>query len=119
MYRSLEAFLAAWDDDYLHAIRSIPMFVSGLASTWSQEQRHHFIRVFFHIRGHFGEVLWALGNAAPDSRFKEIVLDNMRDELGGDGSAHSRLYQELARTLGCYLKTEYVAQPYYLPVPPL
>ena len=115
MSLSPEAFLAAWDDDYLHAIRSIPMFAPGVARAWSQEQRHHFIRVFFHIRGHFGEVLWALGNAAPDSRFKDIVLDNMRDELGGDGSAHERLYLDLARALGCDLTTEYVDQQYYLP----
>jgi nucleoside-diphosphate-sugar epimerase len=115
MDRSPEDFLAAWDEDYRRGIRSIPMFAPGVAGAWSTQQRHHFIRVFFHIRGHFGEVLWALGNAVPDSRLKEIVLDNMRDELGGDGPAHERLYQELARALGCDLKTEYVEQQYYLP----
>ena len=115
MYRSPEEFLAAWDEDYLRGIWLGPMFVPGVASAWSREQRDHFIRVFFHIRGHFGEVLWALGNAAPDSRCKEIVLDNMRDELGGDRSPHERLYLELARALGCDLKTEYVDQQDHLP----
>ena len=115
MYLNLEEYLMSWDEHYLRAVRSIPLFDPEVTRKWVPEQRQYFVQLFFHLRGHFGEVLWALGNASPDEDFKDIILDNMRDEFGGKGRSHEQLFQELARSLGCDLSTEYVDDKFYLP----
>src|SRR5262249_30085473 len=112
---TLEEYLVAWDEQYLIAVRSIPLFDRDVTERWTPEQREYFVKIFFHLRGHFGEVLWALGTASPDAEFKEIILENIRDEFGGKGRSHEQLFQELARSLGCDLSTEYVDNKYYLP----
>jgi pyrroloquinoline quinone (PQQ) biosynthesis protein C len=112
---TLEEYLAAWDEQYLIAVRSIPLFDRDVTQQWTLDQRQYFVKLFFHLRGHFGEVLWALGTATPDADFKEIILENIRDEFGGKGKSHEQLFQELASSLGCDLSTEYVDNKYYLP----
>jgi len=111
----MDEFLARWDDSYLRGLRDIPMFDVRITSQWSREQQQRFARTFYHVRGHFGEVLWAMGNAIPSSTVKNIILANIRDEFGGAGPSHESLYLELVRELGVELTGEYARNDDYLP----
>jgi thioester reductase-like protein/pyrroloquinoline quinone (PQQ) biosynthesis protein C len=111
----LDAFLSQWDDSYLRGQRDIAMFDPRVTARWTREQQQGFVRTFYHVRGHFGEVLWAMGNAVESPVLKNIILANIRDELGGGGLSHERLYLELARQLGVELKDELVRGEWYLP----
>ncbi len=115
MTTGLDGFLRSWDESYLRGLNGIEMFDPEITRRWSTQQRQFFVGAFYHVRGHFGEVLWRLGNAAPDARIKGIILDNIGDEFAGDGPSHEQLYLELARQVGCDLANEHVEEKFYLP----
>lgn len=97
---SLEQFLLQWDQDYLKAIENLPLFDPQQTSQWTLEQRQFFVRTFYHVRGHFHNFLWHLGNFAPDKATKEIILHNIEEEFGSDGCSHEQLYFKFAQSLG-------------------
>ncbi len=114
----LQHFLKLWDADYKARLEKIDIFNSKITSQWSSSQIKFFIRVLYHLRGHFSDVLWYMGNFAPDYETKQMVIDNIRDEFGMQGQAslsHEQLYMNFAKSFGVDLYSELVDEEFYLP----
>lgn len=108
-------FLKKWDLDYKIALNKIPLFNLQLENNWSREQKIRFVKIFYHIRGHFSNFLWYLGNHAPSHREKLIILQNIAEEFGNEGQSHEQLYFDFAASLGVDLKEEICTEDNYLP----
>ncbi|ELR97577.1 iron-containing redox enzyme family protein [Gloeocapsa sp. PCC 73106] len=111
----LENFLNEWDKTYLNSLKNIPIFNSKTTQNWTEDQQRLFIKLLYHVRSHFGEFLWHLGNFAPNVQMKEMILENIRDEWGKDGPSHEQIYLNLAHQMGVDLTYECVEQENYLP----
>lgn len=108
-------FLKSWDIEYGQKIKSLPLFDINQTAQWSLQQKIHFVKVFYHCRGHFHELLWFLACYAPDRKFKRIVIENILDELGENGASHEELYSFSAQAVGVDVKKEYIDHETYLP----
>ncbi len=109
-------FLNDWEADYNAKAALIPIFTDDYAANWSNTQKQSFAAYFYHIRGHFVDFLWFLGNQAPERRYKEIVLKNIADELSLDSRSHEALFFQFSDELGINLRSEYIEGKYNLPV---
>ncbi|MCI5055149.1 MAG: iron-containing redox enzyme family protein [Flavobacteriales bacterium] len=109
----LTAFLKNWDDEYEKSVINIDLFNPGLVSQLSEFQKQYFVKVFYHSRGHFSDLLWYLGNFAPDKEAKDIILHNISEEFNGDYQSHEQLYLDYARSVGVDLKNEFLENTYY------
>lgn len=114
-YQDLFNFLESWDIDYAEKVKAIPLFDADKTAQWSLQQKTHFVKVLYHCRGHFHELLWFLACYAPDKNFKRIVIENILDELGTDGFSHEELYSFSAKAVGVDVKKEYIDHETYLP----
>jgi len=94
-------------------MENIDLFNAKLTQNWSLEQKQHFVKVFYHSRGHFRDFLFFLGNFAPNKKIKLIFLENIREEFGDDNLSHEQLYLDYAKTLGVDLKPEIIEEKYY------
>ena len=112
---SLKSFLASWDQSYQQQAEGIPIFDTMLTSQLNTEQVKHFIRLLYHQRAHFDDVLWYMGNFAPDAESKEMIIENIRDEMGKGGRSHESLYLDFAASMGVDLTDELLEEKYYLP----
>lgn len=108
-------FLESWDIEYGQKVKSLPLFDVNKTAQWSLKQKTHFVKVFYHCRGHFHEFLWFLANYAPDKKFKDIIIENITDELGVNGYSHEQLYALSADAVGVDITREYIEQETYLP----
>ncbi len=112
---TLAAFMQQWEADYAKTVRALPLFTPTVTKDWTIATRRQFVRLFYHIRGHFFKFLWALGNEAPNEAAKEKVLDNIREEFGGAGYSHEALYYIFAQALGVDdIKTEWLEEIHHL-----
>ncbi len=112
---SLEDFLLAWDNEYKAQTMKIPLFNENITSQWTTQQKQYFVKILYHQRAHFDDVLWYLGNFAPNSMSREMILDNIRDEFGKNGRSHEQLYLDFAKDMGVDLTFELLEEKYYLP----
>ena len=112
---SLMTFLEGWEKEYNTLIANIDLFDPQKTCMWSQEQAQHFVRAFYHVRGHFHEFLWHLGNFAPNKSSKDVILNNICDELGGSGCSHEELYRIFAEGLCVDIVKEHLEETTYLP----
>ena len=112
---SLNLFLQTWDKNYEKQMKQIALFNSDLTSKWSHEQKTYFIKLLYHQRAHFDDVLWYMGNFAADAATKEVVLNNIRDEFGNNGRSHEKLYLDFAKCMGVDLTYELLDEKFYLP----
>lgn len=108
-------FLVKWDENYKIALNAIKMFNSEWVKSWTDEQKKLFIKILYHQRGHFSDVLWYMGNYAPNFEFKEMIIDNIRDEFGKYGLSHEALYINFAKGMGVDLSYELLEEEMYLP----
>lgn len=113
--QSLQQFLEEWDYCYNKKVAMLPLFDVSKTKLWTNEQRQYFVKTFYHIRGHFHEFLWYLGNFAPDKKCKDMVLQNIQDELGDRGMSHEKLYHIFAEELGVDLTNEMIEGETNLP----
>jgi hypothetical protein len=111
----LHQFLTSWDQAYQEKLNGIDLFKRELTSEWSKTQKQFFAKVLYHQRGHFSDVLWYMGNFAPNAKAKEMVLENIRDEFGKQGMSHESLYFDFAKSLGVDLTYELIEEKMYLP----
>lgn len=114
-YADLMNFMKEWDKSYEQIMSQIPIFNKDLTSQWNREQQQFFVRVLYHLRGHFHEFLWQMGNYAPTAEAKELIIGNIRDEFGSHGLSHEHLYMLFAESLGVDLNYEMLDQNYYAP----
>ena len=108
-------FFLEWDQNYQDQAKQIALFNSNLTSQWNQEQRTYFVKLLYHQRAHFDDVLWYMGNFSPDAATKEMVLNNIRDEFGKNGRSHEKLYLDFAKNMGVDLTYELIEEKFYLP----
>ena len=113
---TFEQFLNDWEAKYKAQASLIPIFHEGYASNWSSSQKQLFAAYFYHIRGHFVDFLWFLGNKAPERSYKEIILENVEDEISLNSRSHEELFFQFSDELGINLRSEYVEEKYNLPV---
>ena len=106
-------FLSDWDKRYQGVVQKNPLFHPEITTQWSIAQKKQLVGYLYHIRGHFHELLWEMGNSAPDSDFKEMIIDNIRDEFGGNGLSHEKLYYLFAEHFGLDLTLELLDNRYY------
>lgn len=110
----LQSFLDGWDKKYLEEVSKIPLFDQNLTKNWSEKQKSDFIKIFYHVRGHFHDFLWYMGNHAPDKKSKEIILKNMLEEFGEDKKSHEQLYLSFAKSMNVDLCQEIASDENYL-----
>ncbi|MDF1654913.1 MAG: iron-containing redox enzyme family protein [Coxiellaceae bacterium] len=111
----MEAYLSEWDAEYKREIKKIDLFNADKTSAWSLQQKQFFIKVFYHLRGHFAEFLWYMGSFAPDSNTKEMIIRNIRDEFNQNGLSHEQLYFLFAEAFDVDLTFELLDETAYLP----
>lgn len=113
-YQNLDEFVTYWDNYYLEQLKEISLFNTQLTQHWSNEQKQLFAKVFYHLRGHFYEFLWLMGNYAPNLEAKEIVLKNISEEFGESRRSHEQLYFDFAKVLGVDIESEIITENGYL-----
>ncbi len=111
----LAKFLSNWDQQYQQAIKKIDLFQAEKTKHWSQEQITFFIKVFYHLRGHFSDFLWYMGSFAPNKKAKELILSNIIDEFNFNGLSHEQLYLLFASAFNVDLTYELLDNTAYLP----
>ena len=111
----MEAFLENWDATYRAALKTIPLFDPAQTATWSKAQQQLFIKLFYHQRGHFDDILWYMGNFAPDAESKKVILGNIQEEFGNQAPSHEQLYLDFAKSHGVDLTYELLEERWYLP----
>jgi hypothetical protein len=113
-YEELNNFLKEWDTNYKSQAEKINLFNKTLTSEWRNSQRKYFIKIFYHSRGHFSDFLFHLGNYAPNKVFKEMILENIKEEFSGDHLSHEQLYLDFALKEGVDLSNEHFENKYYI-----
>ena len=113
--QSVTDFLQGWEQSYIDQIKKLSLYTPEITSAWSQKQKETFVRVFYHIRGHFHEFLWFLGNHAQERDVKRMVLDNIAEEFNGAAASHEQMYIEFAKSLDVDLSDELIDGKSYLP----
>ena len=115
VYHSLDSYLTEWDENYARDVSKISLFDPKRTAQWTTTQQKHFVKTFYHVRGHFHCFLWFMGNFAPDEAGKNMILKNIIDELGGRALSHEKLYHIFAERLGVEIMPEMLEQKTYLP----
>ena len=111
----LEEFLINWDKQYQIQAKQIALFNEERALSWTSEQKKKFALYFYHLRGHFHDFMWYLGNHANDKETKDIVLKNFAEELNGSAKSHEQMYFMFAESVGINVADEFVYEENYLP----
>ena len=109
MQKKLQNFIKQWEVIYKQEQAKIPLFQLETGKKLSLEQKQKFVKQFYHIRGHFYEMLWVLGSLAPSFEYKKVVLQNITEEFGGKKS-HENLYWDFASELGVDIQSEVLDQ---------
>src|SRR3989338_2094303 len=112
---TLNEFLNRWDWEQKEAHSKIEMFDPDKVRAWTNTQKQYFVKVFYHLRGHFHDFLWFMANHSPDNNGKQTVIDNITEEFGGNGKLHEQLYFEFGKALGVDLMDEVLNQTTYSP----
>ena len=112
---SLSEFLKEWDQQQRAEHIKISLFKLEEVKNWTDAQKQYFVKLFYHLRGHFHDFLWFMANHAPTKEAKQAILGNISEEFGGDKKSHEQLYFEFASALGVNLIDEVANQTTYLP----
>ena len=111
-----ERFLATVDNNYRQQLLTIDLFNDVKTAALNPMQKKKFAAVFYHIRGHFIDFMWYIANFTPDADVKEIILQNIQEEMGiGSLVSHEKLYERFAKACGVDIHHELVHQTYFLP----
>lgn len=111
---SLENFLLELDEKYQKNVSTIDLFNAETDINWPQEQKKFFCKILYHARGRLHEMLWHLGNIAPNLESKKIILYNYAEEFGGHAPSHEQLYFYFAEDMGILSSEEVTDPKYYL-----
>lgn len=111
---AVDAFITEWEKAYRSEIAQISLFNPELTQKWTIKQRQRFVKIFYHVRGHFHDFLWYMGNHAPDADTKKIVLSNIAEEFSINGLSHEQLYHDFANALNVPIE-EVIQKDCYLP----
>lgn len=110
----LETFMNEWDLNYKEGQDAIPLFKLREEKPLNKEQQIYFAKVFYHLfRMSIQDILWFMASHAPDRRSKEIIIENIKEELGAKGRSHELLYVDFAESIGADLSNEYLEKQTY------
>lgn len=113
---TLTEFLNNSDTHYLNSIKSLSLFQGDQTSAWTVEQKKHFAAVFYHLRGHFINFAWYVGNFCTNNEFKKTIISNLEEELGlNQPGSHEFLYQQFAQQCGVDIQDEIINETHYFP----
>ncbi|MBI2148881.1 iron-containing redox enzyme family protein [Candidatus Woesearchaeota archaeon] len=110
---NLKQFLEQWDMMVSKNYKEIKLFNPEFTTNITIDQMKHFFKVFYHLRGHFHDFLWYMGNNAPDENSKDIILDNLKEEFGKNRS-HEQLFWQSAEVINIDLAEELIYQKNYI-----
>lgn len=109
-------FLTHADGEYRQKLAALPLFDINKTSMWDVKQKELFAAIFYHLRGHFINFMWFIANFAPDDTTRNIILNNIKEELGSKNQlSHEKLYGYFAQECGVDILDELVNQTHYLP----
>jgi hypothetical protein len=106
MEQNFQEYLKNWDKEYKAKISNLPICQPDHVKTWTDVQKKEFARVFYHARGHFIDFLWFLGNFSNSKEIKDMVINNISEELNGSAQSHEIMYVNFAKELGVDLEPE-------------
>ncbi len=106
-------FLQETDRGYVAQVARVPLFSPTNPPAFNLEQKRLFAAIFYHIRGHFHNFLWYTLNFAPNEKAKQLLLDNIAEESGGDRLSHEQLYQQFAEVHGVDIHDEFLNNTHY------
>jgi hypothetical protein len=109
----LKLFIKSVDDTYQGELDKLTLFSAEAPFLASKPLQQKFIKLFYHIRGHFHEFLWYLLNHAPALHWKELILENILEESGRDLLSHEELYAQFAREFDVDIANEMLHQSHY------
>lgn len=112
-FSDLNDFIKYLDSEYKEKVRSISLFDTDKTKTWSILQKQYFCKVFYHLRGHFHDFLWLMGNYAPNEAAKNIFLKNIGEEFGESRRSHEQLYINFATALNVDIPDEIIKEKHY------
>ena len=112
---TLSSFIDGQNSQYQNAVDKLPLFDPQRVANFDLKTKQSFVRIFYHIRGHFHHFLWFMLNFAPNQKEKEIILDNIREEAGGNKLSHEALYHIFAKQFDVDVMDEYVNKTHCLP----
>lgn len=99
-------FLLKWDEEVVGLSSEVRLFNPDVASSLSLSQKQKFIKVFYHLRGHFHDFLWYMGNTAEKAEDKKVIVANIMEEFGGGRKSHEQLYFDFAKSFGVDIERE-------------
>lgn len=108
-------WIADWEKRTSDGYKDVPLFQDGVAQKLTLAQKQAFVRIFYHLRGHFHDFLWYLGNTAPNGDVKKTIIDNIMEEFGGGRRSHEMLYVDFAKRFDVDLNDELLNQTSYVP----
>jgi len=111
---TLNQYLENWDLARRKEHSKIALFDPTLSRNLTSSEKKHFVKVFYHLRGHFHDFLWFVASHAPNAKAKRTILENIEEELGGNRKSHEQLYFDFAHSFGVDLKDEVVNQTSYV-----
>lgn len=92
---SLQSFVRPWGAQYRKDVVAIPMFDRSKPWPLSLEQILFLVALLYHQRGHFLLTLCELAAKAPSLASKQVISDNLDDELGIIGGKSLLSHEEL------------------------
>lgn len=110
---SLDDAIQALDIEYKEKIKQNPLFDPNKTKLWTDKQKQYFCKVFYHLRGHFHDFLWLMGNFAPSLDAKNIFLKNIGEEFGENRHSHEQLYFDFANALQVDILQELITESHY------
>ena len=110
---SLQEYVKNWKKEYNSRAEKLKIFTPG-SIVWDVENKTKFVKIFYHARGNFYELLWFLGSLAPNYEIKKTILTSIGEEFGGKNQSHEEYYFDFAIELGVDIKKEIIEKKYYI-----
>ena len=110
----LTSYLTAVDEQYNQSMKSLKLFHAESRKAWSSKEIRQFAAMFYHIRGYFIDFMWYLANFNSNKCFKQIILDNIGEEIGINAPfSHEQLYAQFAAHCGVDIHDEILNRTNY------
>lgn len=113
MSNSLKTFIENWSQAYALKSSKLQIFDTEASSCWTLTQKQRFVRHFYHARGHFHDFLWHLGNHTNSKDVKDVILQNIAEELNFNARSHEQMYLKFAESFDVDLSGELFVQNHY------
>jgi pyrroloquinoline quinone (PQQ) biosynthesis protein C len=103
LIQKLNSFISEWEEEYTKQINKILLFNSK--TELNSSQKESFVRYFYHIRGHFNQLLFVFADCLPKEvkgeSVRKSILENLEAELGNLAGfdTHNNYYYNFAKSV--------------------